>query len=139
MNWLKKSLKMVLGLLVAVTMVGCASTGSSSSGSNSEVENKISSNKQHLTLEDYLRRLGGVKVSGSGSGLVVSIRSQMSIKDPQEQPLFVLNGREIGTDFAKVNEMVAPGTIKSVEAIPASRATGYGMRGGAGVIVIETE
>ncbi len=136
---LKQSITILVGLFLIGTMVGCASTGKTTGDTNSEVENKSTSSEEHLTLEDHLRRLGGVRVSGSGSNIQVTIRGKMSVSNPDEQPLFVLNGREIGHSYSRVSEMVSTHVIKSVEAIPASRASNYGLKGGAGVIEIVTE
>lgn len=124
-------------LALALMAIGCATSGGSS-GPDKKIENKISSN-QYLSLEDYLRRLNGVQVYGSGSNLRVNIRSNMSVANPNEQPLFILNGQEIGREYARVAQFVQKGRIKSVEAIPPSRATEYGARGSAGVIIIDTQ
>ncbi|MGD8427774.1 MAG: TonB-dependent receptor plug domain-containing protein [Balneolaceae bacterium] len=127
-------------VIAALILTGCASSGGTkgSSGPNKEIKNKVSSN-EFLSLEDYLRRLNGVQVYGSGSNLRVRIRSNMSVSNLQEQPLYILNGQEIGRDYGRVSQLVARGQIKSVEAIPASRSSEYGARGSAGVIIIETK
>lgn len=117
-------------------LMGCASSGSGTQR-NSKIQNKISSNED-LTLESYLRRLNSVKVTGSGDNISVSIRGNMSITDSDEQPLYILNGQKVGNSFARVSSMISKGTIISVEAIPASRASIYGMEGGSGVIIIKT-
>lgn len=135
------SKEFLAGLMVlALTFftAGCASSGNSATDTDAKVENKVSSNK-NLTLEDYLRRLSGVQVRGSGNNLSVTIRGNMSISDTDDEPLYVLNGREVGHNYAEVARLVSRGDILSVEAIPASRASGYGLQGGSGVIVIETE
>lgn len=116
---------------------GCATSGSGSQ-KESKTQNKVTSNK-NLTLEDYLRRLSYVRVTGQGDNLRISIRSQMSITKTHEQPLFILNGQNMGTNYARVARSVLTGSITSVEAIPASRASLYGMQGSAGVIVIKTK
>ncbi len=118
-------------------IAGCATSGSSST-KNTNYENKVSSDEQ-LSLEDYLRRLSGVRVVGSGADASVTIRSNMSISNTNEQPLFIVDGQEVGQSFAQARQMVTKGKIKSVKAIPPSRSSMYGMQGGAGVIVIETE
>lgn len=127
-------------IVLALTFLGtgCASSGNSATDTDAKVENKVTSN-ENLTLEDYLRRLNGVQVRGSGSNLSVTIRGNMSISDAEDEPLYVLNGREVGHNYAEVARLVSTGDILSVEAIPASRASSYGLQGGSGVIVIETE
>lgn len=87
---------------------GCASSGGSATDTDSKAENKVSSN-ENLTLEDYLRRLSGVQVYGSGNNLRVTIRSNMSISDTNDEPLYVLNGREVGHNYAQVARLVTQG------------------------------
>lgn len=132
MKWFKPLLTILLGAFL-FAFTGCASTGSSTT-KNQGNQRKIS-NKQNLSLEDYLRRLSGVRVVGT----TVFIRSSMSLTDTKQQPLFVVDGQKVGRSLAAAKEVVTKGKIKSVKAIPSSQASQYGMQGGAGVIVIETE
>lgn len=128
----------ILSFIITLAFVpGCASSGNGTQMGTVN-ENKVSSNK-YLTLEDYLRRLSNVKVTGQGHDLRVTIRSNMSITNAHEQPLFILNGQNMGNDYGRVARLVSRGSITSVEALPASRASLYGMQGGAGVIIIKTE
>lgn len=118
-------------------LAGCATSGNSNTKST-EYQNKVSSNEQ-LSLADYLRRLSGVRVVGTGDNITVTIRSNMSISNTNEQPLFIVDGQEVGRTFSQAKQMVTKGRIKSVKAIPPSRASMYGIQGAAGVIIIETE
>lgn len=136
MRWFKTT-SIAVASALCIILAGCASTGSSNT-KNSEYQNEVSST-QELSLEDYLRRLSGVRVTGSGNNISVSIRSNMSISDPNKQPLFVINGQQVGRSYSQAVQMISQGSITSVEAIPSSRASEYGMQGSAGVIVIETE
>lgn len=133
----------ILGTMLVASFSLALLTGCASSGSGSQMEkkseNKATLIKEYSTLEDYLRQLNGVTVTGSGSNIQVSIRSGMSLTDSNEQPLYVLNGREVGNRYSQVVQMISPGSIISVEAVPPSRASLYGMRGIAGAIVIKTE
>lgn len=135
MKW-KNLFSITLGAFLLIS-AGCGSSGSTAK--QTKAQNDVESSSEVTTLEDYLRRLTGVQVSGRGADLQVSIRSNMSIADLNEQPLYVLNGQEIGNNFNQVYWLVDNQSIISVEAIPPSRASVYGMRGGAGVIVINTE
>lgn len=136
MKTLNTSLFVITGTTLLL-LAGCATTGNSNT-KKTEYQNKVSSN-DYLSLEDYLRRLSGVRVVGSGAGASVTIRSNMSISNSSEQPLFIVDGQQIGNSFAQARQLVSKGKIKSVKAIPPSRASMYGMQGAAGVIIIETE
>ena len=118
-------------------MTGCAASNSTST-KNTEYSNKISSSQQ-LDLEYHLRRLSGVRVIGSGNNLQVTIRGKTSINNPNQQPLYIINGQQAGRSFSTVNQMISKGSITSVKVIPSSRASQYGMQGSAGVIEIETK
>ncbi len=137
MKWLIFGISLSLVSTLAL-ITGCASTGSGTQ-STTETKDKVSSTNDNLTLEDYLRRLSSVKVIGSGGNLSVTIRGNMSVTNDEDQPLFILNGQKVGHNFSRVSSMVSKGSIISVEAIPASRASIYGMEGGSGVIVIKTD
>jgi hypothetical protein len=123
-------------LVIFLTIVGCSTTNSSSTRYTNQ-ENQVSSNEE-LSLEDHLRRLNGVRVIGSGTNIRVQIRSHMSISNANEQPLYIVDGQQVGRSFARAQQLVVKGNIKSVEAIPPSRASEYGIQGGAGVIIIKT-
>ena len=136
MKWLQAFFPVTVAAFLLI-LSGCASTGNSNTKS-SEYQNKVSSNEQ-LSLEDYLRRLSGVRVVGTGNNIRVTIRSNMSISNSNEQPLFIVDGQEVGRSFAQAKQMVTKGKIKSVKAIPPSRASMYGIQGAAGVIIVKTE
>ena len=125
-------------LITSLTLLISCSTSGSAGHKGPDTKNQVSSN-EHLTLEDYLRRLNGVQVQGSGNNLTVTIRSNMSVSNSTEQPLFIVNGQKIGNSYSEVASIVDQETITSVEAIPPSRASMYGIEGGAGVILIRTE
>jgi TonB-dependent SusC/RagA subfamily outer membrane receptor len=54
-------------------------------------------------------------------------------------PLFVVNGQTIGTDYSQVHGMVHPNDVVSMTVLKGSDATIYGSRGANGVIVIRTK
>jgi TonB-dependent SusC/RagA subfamily outer membrane receptor len=89
----------------------------------------------NLSLSEMIQRLPGV--SRSGSGFVVSGTSQSFMSGTA--PLYVVNGRAIGTDFSVVNSMVNPREVTSINVLKGADATIYGTRGANGVIVIRTK
>jgi|GEM_PF-473540 len=148
-----KSYKNILWIAFAVLlvgMIGCASSGSSQkSTAGDETET--------MTLGDHLRRISGVRVTGSGDYAKVVLRprgmssvsrgmgspdnkSDINMGDSdQRQPLFVVDGQKIGRNYPDVRDMFAPGEIKSVKLLSDSEASQYGGQSGYGVIEITTK
>jgi hypothetical protein len=135
MKSLNTGLKVVL-LAVLVVMTGCASSGSGSGGLM-ETDSQNVSNDRDLSLEDHLRRINNVRVSGSGNGITVTIRGNYSLSGERRSPLFVVNGQEVGRDFSSAARIAHKGTITSVRVLSPGKSVLYGSQGGAGVIEIE--
>ena len=132
--------------IMLLMVAGCASSGSAGSGSD----------LSHMTLEDHLRRINGVRVTGSGDYAKVILRprgisnasrgmgvptskTDINLGDSnQRQPLFVVDGQKVGRDYPSVRDMFGPGEIKSVRLLPESEASQYGSQSGYGVIEIVT-
>ena len=96
--------------------------------------NPNKNNPSNLNLSQMIQRLPGVR--WQGSGFVVDGASGSFIAGTN--PLFVVNGRTIGTDFSSVNSMVDPKKVVSVSVLKGADATIYGSRGANGVILIRT-
>lgn len=119
----------------------CGSTKSVSSGGAQSIteERKInntvevSDNDKALTLDNYLRRIPGLQVSGNS----VVVRGMAA---GNERPLFILDGRRIGNDFGSVKQVVDPNDIKRVQVLKTAAETSiYGLQGSGGVIKITTK
>lgn len=89
------------------------------------------------TLADFLRRVPGVSVTGSVNNQTVTVRGINSITSGI-QPLFVVDGQNLGSDYNRVNDMLNVRDIDYVRVLKGSDAAMYGVRGGNGVIVIAT-
>jgi TonB-dependent SusC/RagA subfamily outer membrane receptor len=94
----------------------------------------------NLSLTDMVQRLPGVRVQGGRGAYAKFIvdgtsGSFMSGTDP----LFVVNGQVIGTDYSTVFNMVNPHEVKSVSVLKGADASIYGSRGANGVILIRTK
>jgi hypothetical protein len=142
MGYLNKGMKFIVVILL-LAMTGCASAGSN-----------MNKDSENMTLEDHLRRLNGVRVTGSGEYAKVMLRPRgisgtsrgmgtpINKKDinlgdsDQRQPLFVVDGQKIGRSYPRVRDMFAPGEIESVRLLPESEASQYGSQSGYGVIEI---
>jgi TonB-dependent SusC/RagA subfamily outer membrane receptor len=93
----------------------------------------------NVSLNEMIQRLPGVRSTG-GQGAYARFvvdgtsNSFMSGTDP----LFVVDGRVIGTDYSIVFSLVDPRKVASVSVLKGSDASIYGSRGANGVIVIRT-
>lgn len=138
MRWNKPGLAIITVLLLLI--MGCATSRGSSGSLNDDTSKNVSKSSQDLTLVEHLRNLSSVTVHGSGNNITVSIRNNRSLNssDPR-QPLYVLNGQQIGHRFSEVAARVSKGSVTSVRALTPSQSARYGSEGGAGVILIETK
>jgi len=93
----------------------------------------------NISLTDMMRKLPGVRVqSGNGQYAKIVVGGASSFMSNTD-PLFVVNGTAIGTDFSIVYTMVNPNDVVSISVLQGSDATLYGTRGANGVIVIRTQ
>ena len=92
-----------------------------------------------IDLTDFIRRLSGVTVNGDGPSARILVRGIISIQASND-PLFVVNGTNVGTDYGAVYSTISADQVKSVEVLKDAADIGvYGMQGAAGVIVIQTK
>lgn len=144
---------MVLIVGALFLMLGCASSSSTSQSD----QKSVAEGSEYMTLEDHLRRINGVRISGSGDYAKVVLRprgfsnasrgmgapddkTDMNLGDSDDrQPLFVVDGQKAGRNYPRVKEMFSEGEIKSVQLLPESEASQYGSEGGFGVIKIVTK
>lgn len=133
-------------LVLLLFAISCSLTSCSSTkavGDNVDFQDKTaikSSNETEvdaatgIDLASYLRRLPGVTVRGSGSTASVRVRTQSSFGAVSD-PLFVVNGTILGTNFAQVFTAIDVNEIKSVRVLKsASETATYGLQGGNGVL-----
>ncbi len=125
---------LTLSLLFAA---GCSSTSNTVSDSNDD--ERISNEKDYYrSLADYLTKVPGVNVSGSGDNAYVTIRGISSFQSGNT-PLYVVDGQAIGNNYSQANNMVNPQDIDYVRVLKGPDAAIYGVRGANGVIVIVTK
>ncbi len=139
-----KSLFTFTFLTLLIAAIGCTTTENATDFSSSQNEleqvdvnpkgSVSDDNDFHQDLSDYLRRIPGVTVSQD----MVSIRGIKSINSGNE-PLFVVDGQVVGNSYAQVKNLVSVRQIDHVRALKGSDAAMYGVRGGNGVILIETK
>jgi len=91
----------------------------------------------NVSLGDMIRRLPGVQVSGRGNNVRIKVSGAESFMSGTD-PLFVVNGTAIGTDYAQVVNTIHPNDVKSISVLKGADAAIYGTRGANGVILIRT-
>lgn len=127
-------------MLFSLFLSSCASTKDSTTTTKDYKTVELDDNEvtPENNLEAYLNRVAGVVVKGSGQNATVQVRGVNSFSGSTE-PLFVLNGTDIGTNYGNAASAVRGLKIKSVRVLKDSDATLYGIRGAGGVIVIKAQ
>lgn len=160
MNTYKNYTHLVLILISVVILSSCSSTNTSTSANKDNQPKVVDTGYQqvlakdvnqsnvmvkpnekapsNLTLADMLRRLSGVNVSGQGNNVRVTVRGIGTFTSATD-PLYVLNGVAIGTNYSQVANVVNPNEITSLSVLKGADASIYGTRGGNGVILIRTK
>lgn len=93
--------------------------------------------KSNMSLDDMIRRLPGVQVSGNGRNARIKVSGAESFMAGTD-PLFVVNGVAM-PNYDQVFNTVNPNDITSLTVLKGADATIYGTRGANGVIVIRTK
>ena len=100
--------------------------------------NEKTSTILYTSLADRLRKIGGLTVSGTGNNVSVLVRGMSSIKF-SNQPIYVIDGLNVGDNYARANGAIDVNQIKTIKVLkgPAQTAR-YGEVGKNGVILITT-
>ncbi len=128
---------------VILLFISC-STAQHTSSDNRSVDvpasNQFSPTVSNLSLADYLKRIPGVQVSQSGlDGAQVLIRGNNTLGG-QREPLFIINGVNVGYGYNNAAPLVEVNDIASVQVLKSGQETAaYGIQGNNGVIVIKTK
>lgn len=88
-------------------------------------------------LVTLLTKVPGLNVAGYGHNATFKVRGQASFYASTD-PLFVINGNSVGSNFANVYDTVDPRDVRSIRLLKGTDAAIYGARGANGVIVIRT-
>ena len=129
-------------LLAAFFAISCATSDSATQTELRQVDTSsdiVNDDKDYFRdLGDFLRRVPGVNVSGTGNNQRVTIRGISSFNSGIE-PLFVIDGQIAGTSYMEVNNRVNPRDVDHIRVLKGPDAAIYGVRGGNGVVVITTK
>jgi TonB-dependent starch-binding outer membrane protein SusC len=126
-------------LILVVLVVACAPSQQNSSAVGSA--NQFSPGTSNLSLADYLKRVPGVQVTQSGNTgeAMVLVRGNNSMTG-QREPLFVINGVNVGSGYNNAAPLVDVNDISSVQVLKSGNETAaYGLQGNNGVIIIKTK
>ncbi len=146
----------VLMIVLLFALASCASVQPNTSSSEGDLdngytlvdgENKLKLGMENrpneerpsnLNLADMVGQLAGVDMAGRGNNVSFRVRGAASFFASSD-PLFVLNGSAVGSDFSALANVVDPYMVKSIRVLKGSDASIYGARGANGVILIRTK
>ena len=132
-------------IVILLVLSGCATSGG---GMSSQVNNSNSVEVTDPTVDltDYLKQVSGINVSGNGASASVAIRGMGEsslVSGPggrnslsSSSPLFVIDGRIVGTDYARAYQEVNMERVSSINVLRQADAGQYGSRSANGVIEI---
>ena len=126
-------------LLFAILVIACAPSQQMSGPVGTA--NQFSPTTSNLSLADYLKRVPGVQVvqSGNTGEATVLVRGNNTMTG-QREPLFVINGVNVGSGYNNAAPLVDVNDISSVQVLKAGNETAaYGLQGNNGVIIIKTK
>ena len=133
-----KSTLLLSVLTVTLLFAGCSSVSNTTAEGNSDRNTVSNENDYYRNLADYLTKVPGVNVSGSGDNAHVTIRGINSFNSVNT-PLYVIDGNAVGNSYSRANSIVNPQDIDYVRVLKGPDAAIYGVRGGNGVIEIVTK
>tara|TARA_R100001143_G_C3361193_1_gene136094 strand:- start:7737 stop:8165 length:429 start_codon:yes stop_codon:yes gene_type:complete len=139
---MKKAILLLITLFI-VSIIGCSTSESTVDNNGSviateTVDNAVVNQPDNFrNLVDFLYRISGVNITGPSSNPTITVRGVSSINSGIE-PLYVIDGQAVGTNYLTVNGMLNVRDIAQVHVLKGSDASLYGVRGANGVIVITT-
>jgi Outer membrane cobalamin receptor protein len=126
---------------IFLVLAGCSATQPTGS-KQVQSTNQVTPTTSNLSLADYLKRIAGVRVVENGTGvgnIQVLIRGVSTLNEEQE-PLFIINGVNVGFGYDNAAPLVDVNDIASVQVLKSGQETApYGMQGTNGVIVIRVK
>lgn len=126
----------LIGLSILLVTCGPSAEVNRNNDDRGRFAQQVNAEMSGVTLDQYLKRLHGVRVVGEGRTAVIQVRGVASFTLSTE-PLFVVDGVRMGNEFSKIFDMVNVADVRSVEVLTSNRATlMYGNEGFAGAILI---
>ena len=129
-------------LFLALFLAGCGTSGGASGGTNSQEtatsNSEVNVDNPTISLADYLRRVPGVNVRGSGGNVQIVIQGVNTFMG-NTAPLFYIDQTRVGRNYDQVQSMLNMDSVDRIEVVKGVEASAYGMEGTNGVIIIHTK
>ncbi len=129
----------ILGIALITSCNSSSVVTRTTAPNKSDATHVDTKNLQNLALVDYLRRIPGVLISGSGNNIRVMVRGINSFEGTNS-PLFVIDNNPVGQNYQQAASLVDPNDIAYVRLMKDPVTTSaYGLRATNGVIFIKTK
>ncbi|WP_419213426.1 TonB-dependent receptor plug domain-containing protein [Maribacter sp. X9] len=133
---MKYRILLIAVLLINTLSFSCSSSKQTTTSHSNFKEELDEKNRTNLSLLDRLVQLPGII---KRNGVPVFTKSSGSFGSSEtQQPLYILDGYEIGNSFSSLNEAVKSFNVKKIIVLSSADAGMYGTRAANGVIVITT-
>lgn len=132
-------MRIFIFFLFSAILMGCATTTKRAALPERTDRHGITRQEVPLAIDltQYLMRVNGVNVVGTGGNAQVTIRMPISFQDAAQFPLYVIDGNPFGNSYQAVFDYINPQDIDRVRVLKnADEVSHYGVRGAAGVIEI---
>lgn len=130
---MKKIIQFFCSLSFILILSSC-SQRSSDVGQSSQTELSY-----YNDLADYLRKKTNLQVNGVGDDVKIIVRG-ISTFSLETQPLFIVNGVNMGHSYKMANQAIDPSMIENVRVLKGKSQTAvYGEDGVNGVILVKTK
>lgn len=130
-------MKSIFYSIIVLTVLGCSKNNAAYQVNNPDPRNsvEIGQNNKTLSLKDYLIRLPNLYWDQNR----IMLKETSSITS-QGEPLYVIDGTNVGKSYSAVEGLIDPNDIKSVRVLSsASETSFYGLNGVNGVILIKSK
>lgn len=140
---MKKAIFLLISLFL-VSIIGCSTSESTVETddlgvSRTSAENSVQNQPDSFrNIVDFLHRVPGINITGPSSNPTITIRGISSLISGIE-PLYVVDGLAVGTNYSMVNGMINVRDIDNIKVLKGSETSIYGARGANGVILITTK
>lgn len=130
----RQSFILLFGLLC---FLSCSSSKPTTTATSTNVKEELDEkNRINLSLLDRLVQKPGI-IRRNGVPVLAKTSNSFSSSGTQE-PLYILDGYEIGNSFSSLNEAVKSYNVKTIKVLSSADANMYGTRAANGVIVVTT-